>query len=109
MKHRKNTQKNSFDTSLYLAHNALEQIARREGKKIEHVRKHVQLAMMSGLLSEDASVQETWTCIPPGEIPSPEEVIAHYTSKLFLKNKAIPRRKQAPSPGYNSNVLKYLT
>lgn len=88
MKHRKNTQKNSFDTSLNLAHNALEQIARREGKSIEHVRKHIQLAMMSGLLSEDASVQERWMCIPhAGEVPSPEEVIAYYASKLSSENK----------------------
>ncbi|WP_369282206.1 hypothetical protein [Oscillibacter sp. GMB15532] len=87
MKHKKSKQ-NSFDLSLYLSHNALKQIARREGKSIEQIRKHIQIAMMSGLLSDDTNVQEKWTRIPhAGEMPSPEEVIAYYANKLSSEDK----------------------
>lgn len=85
---RKKSKQNSFELSIYLAHNALEQIARRDGKSIEQVRKHIQIAMMSGLLSDDTNVQEKWGRIPhAGEVPSPEEVIAYYANKLSSEDK----------------------
>lgn len=69
--------------SLIYARKAIEQIALREATTVEQVRTNIQLAMLSGLLSEDPEVREKWKRIPSAkELPTPEEVIAFYADEL---------------------------
>jgi hypothetical protein len=65
--------------SLIYAEKAIEQIAAREGTTVEKVRMHIQLAMLSGLVSKDPAVREKWKRIPCAkELPTPKEVIASF-------------------------------
>ena len=69
--------------SLELAERSIRRIAEREQSTPEQVRKHIQVAMLSGLLSETPSIREQWQRIPcSGEIPTPEELIAYYVNEL---------------------------
>lgn len=70
--------------ALKRAEDALRQIARRENTNVETVRKHIQLAIISGMTNPDPAVQAAWSKIPhEGEYPTPEEVIAYEV--LWLK------------------------
>jgi len=63
--------------ALTAAEKALKTIADREGISVEQVRKHIQVAMLGGLVSSDPTVRVCWARIPcAGEVPTPEEVIA---------------------------------
>jgi len=69
--------------SLAKAKKALAFVAIREGTTAEKVKMHIQLAMLSGLLSKDPAVREKWKRIPCAkELPTPEEVIAFYGEEL---------------------------
>ncbi len=53
-------------------------IALREGLTVEEVRERMRLAMLSGLRSQDYTVQARWNRIPrKGDVPTPEELIAY--------------------------------
>lgn len=72
--------------ALTAAEKALKTIASREGVSVEQVRKHIQLAMLSGLVSSDATVRACWASISSrGEVPTPEEVIAACASRVNMK------------------------
>jgi hypothetical protein len=73
---------NQSKNALKAAEKALKIIASREGVSVEQVRKHIQLAMLSGLVSSDTTIRACWASIPScGEVPTPEEVIAFCASK----------------------------
>ncbi len=62
---------------------ALEQLARRENSSVEAVRKHIQVAIISGMTSPDPAVRKAWEEIPhTGAYPTPEEVIAYKVMRL---------------------------
>lgn len=62
---------------MWIAKDAVNQIALREGKTVEQVRKEIQKAILIGLCSQDPKIQAYWKRIPSeGDIPTPEEVIA---------------------------------
>lgn len=70
--------------ALRSAQRAIEEIARREGTDVEHVRKHIQIAIISGMTNPDPQVQAAWRAIPrAGEYPTPEEVIAYEATRLI--------------------------
>lgn len=65
------------------ARRAIAHIAMREGTTPEMVRKHIQLAMINGLVSDDPAIKAAWARIPKtGDVPTPEEVIAYYTQQI---------------------------
>lgn len=69
--------------ALKQAEKALKQIARRENTDVETIRKHIQLAIISGMTNPDHAVQDAWKKIPhKGEYPTPEEVIAYEVLRL---------------------------
>lgn len=56
-------------------------IALQEGTSVEMVRKHIQVAMIAGMMNSDPTVRAVWEKIPRmGEVLTPEEVIAHYSN-----------------------------
>lgn len=62
----------------------IEQIARREGTTPEMVRKHIQVAMLNGLISDDPEIKARWGRIhKAGEIPTPEELIVFLTHETL--------------------------
>ena len=70
-------------TELEKASRFLQLIALREGIPVEQVRKQIQLAMLGGLASRDPAVKARWQSIPrAGDVPTPEEVIAHCAGRL---------------------------
>lgn len=70
-------------TRLELAERAIAEIAARDHTTPDMVRKHMQVAMLNGLISDDPKVKEEWAKIPrAGEIPTPEELIAYYAAQL---------------------------
>lgn len=70
-------------TALEIAAKSIERIAQRDHTTPEMVRKHIQTAMINGLISEDPQVRAMWAQIPhAGEVPTPEEVIAHFSSQI---------------------------
>jgi plasmid stability protein len=72
--------------ALISAEKALKIFAAREGISVEEVRKHIQLAMLSGLASTDPTVQANWAGIPcTGNVPTPEELIAACATKYAKK------------------------
>ena len=72
-----------WEVALCSARRALEKIARREGTSVEHVRKHIQVAIISGMTNQDPKVQAEWENIPrAGEYPTPEELIAYEIMRL---------------------------
>lgn len=73
-------------TALVAAEKALQIIAKREGISVDHVRKHIQLAMLNGLVSNDPQIQTNWACIPrQGGVPTPEELVAACAVKIKKK------------------------
>lgn len=65
------------------AEEALKQIARQKNTDVETVRKHIQIAIISGMTSPDPAVQKAWSKIPRrGEYPTPEEVIAYAVMRI---------------------------
>ncbi len=67
-----------WQLALKKAEKALKQIARRENTSVEVVRKHIQVAIISGMTNSAPDVQKTWSKIPrKGDYPTPEEVIAY--------------------------------
>lgn len=67
-----------WEQALKRAEEALKQIARRERSSVETVRKHIQLAIISGMTNPNPAVQAQWAKIPcRGVYPTPEEVIAY--------------------------------
>ena len=67
-------------TQLEIAAHAIEAIAAREHTTPEMVRKHIQIAMLDGL------VNGRMNDVPSeGEIPTPEELIAYGAEKVFEK------------------------
>lgn len=70
-------------STLEVAARSIEKIAAKEGTTPEMVRKHIQLAMLNGLISDDPKVRAEWAKIPrAGEVPTPEELIAYYAAQL---------------------------
>lgn len=68
---------------------ALEKIAIREGITVEMVKKHIQVAMISGMMNSDPQAQHAWERMPHvGEMPTPEEVVC------CLAEKGLERRKR---------------
>lgn len=62
----------------------IQQIARREGTTPEMVRKHIQVAMLNGLISDDPKMKAQWERIPKaGEVPTPEELIVFLTQEVM--------------------------
>ena len=73
--------------ALMTAAAALERIAAREGTTPDMVRKHIQVGLINGLISEDPQIRAAWAQIPhAGEIPTVDEVIAYYATQLSGKN-----------------------
>lgn len=73
-------------TALAVAEKAIQTIADREGVSVDHVRKHIQLAMLNGLVSKDPKIQTNWACIPrQGGVPTPEELVAACAVKIKKK------------------------
>ena len=71
---------------LETAARAIEQIAAREGTTPEMVRKHIQLAMLNGLISDDPKIKAMWARVPKaGAAPTPAELI------VFLSKEAAGR------------------
>lgn len=72
-----------WQLALGQAKKALDEIARRENSSVENVRKHIQVAIISGMTNPDPAVRKTWAKIPrKGEYPTPEEVIAYALTQL---------------------------
>lgn len=70
-------------STLEVAARSIEKIAAKEGTTPEMVRKHIQLAMLNGLISDDPRVKAEWAKIPRArEVPTPEELIAYYAAQL---------------------------
>lgn len=70
-------------STLEVAARSIEKIAAKEGTTPDMVRKHMQLAMLNGLISDDPKVKAEWAKIPrAGEIPTPEELIAFYAAQI---------------------------
>lgn len=70
-------------TRLELAERAIEEIAARDHTTPDMVRKHIQVAMLNGLISDDPKVKAEWAKIPcAGEVPTPEELIAYFAAQL---------------------------
>lgn len=68
---------------LRIAEHALRQIAMREGKTAEEVRKEIKKAMLVGMFSQDLKVQAYWKRIPcDGDLPTPEEVIVFLAGQV---------------------------
>lgn len=68
------------------AENAMKKIAEREGIPVESVRKHIQIAMLNGLCSNDPQVKAFWASIPrKGDVPTPEELIMYVS--VGIKNR----------------------
>lgn len=85
MAKRKNPRRRSAPkpSTLEVAARSIEKIAVKEGTTPEMVRKHIQLAMLNGLISDDPKVKAEWAKIPrAGEVPTPEELIAYYAAQL---------------------------
>lgn len=62
----------------------IERLARREGTTPEMVRKHIQAAMLDGLVSDDPKMKAQWERIPKaGEVPTPEELIVFLTQEAM--------------------------
>ncbi len=79
-----------WEAALDSARRALEEIARREGTSVEHVRKHIQVAIISGMTSPDPNVRAEWEKIPrAGEYPTPEELIAYGIMRLRGKRRDV--------------------
>lgn len=70
-------------TALEIAAHAIDTLAERQHTTPDMVRKHIQVAMLDGLLSDDPQIKAEWAKIPrAGEIPTPEEVIAHVSCQI---------------------------
>jgi len=62
---------------------ALQKVAMKNHTTVEEVRKEIKLAMLAGMCNPDPAVQAKWKEIPhKGEVPTPEEMIAHLAGKL---------------------------
>lgn len=73
---------------LSLAENAIDQIAKREGVSVEHIKTEMKIAMINGLCSNDPKVKSFWDSIPRKDaVPTPEEFIA-FTAKI-IKDKTL--------------------
>ena len=80
----KKMQKKIMPATYRAAERALEKIAKKEGTTVEQIRKHIQIAMLSGLLSEDPAIKDQWEQIPTaGEVATPEEVVAYCADKML--------------------------
>lgn len=74
-----------WELAIQRAEEAVRKIAQAEGISVKKVRKHIQVAIISGMTSPDPTVRAKWTEIPRrGEYPTPEEVIAY----SFLRARA---------------------
>ncbi len=59
------------------AEQVIQAIAVREGKSVGEIWAQIKLAVLSGLMSPDPTVQALWKRIPcAGKYPEPEEIIA---------------------------------
>ena len=69
------------------AEKAIEQIALKYGVTENEVRKQINIAMINGLISDDPKIKRFWENVPrAGEIPTPEELIAHLSDMVKEKN-----------------------
>ncbi len=67
------------------AESAIRKIAEREGVSVDSVRKHIQLAMLNGLCSNDPQIKAFWDRVPrTSTVPTPEELIT-YLSKSIVR------------------------
>ncbi len=70
-------------SALKIAERTIEMLAMRHHTTPDMVRKHIQVAMMNGLISSDPQTREAWYKIPSvGDTPTPEEVIAYFSSGI---------------------------
>lgn len=73
-------------TPLEVAEKSIRKIAERDHTTPEMVRKHIQIGLINGLISNDPVTKAAIARIPKaGEIPTPEEVIAYCASGLTRK------------------------
>lgn len=74
-------------TALEIASRTIHKMAKQQNTTPEAIRKHIQIAMLNGLVSEDPTIRAEFKKIPcSGDIPTPEEVIAYYSSKITNYN-----------------------
>ena len=65
------------------AENALKQIARRERRTLEEIKKDINIGLLVGMLNHNPEVQAYWKRIPhEGDIPTAEEVIVFLSEKM---------------------------
>lgn len=65
----------------------LEYLARRDGVTVEEVRYEMERVIRLGFLSPDPQIRAKWNAIPcKGEMPTPEEVVAHISADAERKN-----------------------
>lgn len=65
---------------------AFKTIAAKEGATPEMVRKHIQLGLINGLISDDPATKAALARIPKaGDVLTPEDVIAYYATALAKK------------------------
>lgn len=70
------------------AEKAIEQIALKHGVTVNEVRKQINIAMINGLISDDPKIKRFWENVPrAGEIPTPEELIAHLSNVMKKKQR----------------------
>lgn len=82
-KPRRGPEQSAKPTALKVAACAIDELARKNHTTPEMVRKHIQVGLMNGLISDDPAIQEALRKIPTaGEVPTPEEVIAYYATQL---------------------------
>jgi len=81
---------NSWEATLDSARRAIEEVAQCKGTSVEHVRKHIQSAIISGMTCPDPEVRSGWENIPrAGEYPTPEELIAYGIMRLRGKRRDV--------------------
>lgn len=69
-----------------IALRTFEKIAAKEGTTPEMVRKHLQVGLINGLISDDPATKAALARIPKaGDVLIPEELIAYYATALARK------------------------
>ncbi len=77
-------------SKIEMAEKAIEQIALKHGVTVNEVRKQINIAMANGLVSDDPKIKRFWENIPrAGEIPTPEELIAHLSDVVKKKRRGV--------------------
>ncbi len=68
--------------------NALKTVAHRRGRRLEEIRKEIDLAIVEAMKSTDPDVQARWKEIPSaGEVPTAEEVMLYVEAQRAGRQK----------------------